>query len=296
LTKPTNIWRTNVASFPLLKAVSSLRPSELVTYALLAFAIYVGAGSAYVLGVLFGLPSVIITSINHATIAHLFGQITFLAIMAVSLFKVSQLFVRGILFQSNFTICKFYYGPKRPRGLRHPAVARLQRRMNSSVVEGRSFGKTALVTRIFLTLAFLIFVFFPIQNSEVPTSILSLSTLFVVIPLSLIAVFGSLSAYRVAAGRTHRDFFASFEGKSFAVLAILWFCLLVGMARSFSMMHGSALSYAFEGKVCSLAPMMPIFVGELFFDQDSKNFVIMSDGRISFFIPHFSARHAPSCI
>ena len=216
--------------------------------------------------------------------------------MSATRSKVSNLLVSGLFIFLNFLICKLHFGRKRPQGLRHPSVLRLQRRMDNAIFHGRAFRKPALLMRIVLTLVFLVLIFFNVENRTVVTTPTRAFAYISVIILGLLSIFGSMSAYRVAAGVTRRGFLASPEDRRFGILAVLWVCLLFGMARSFAMMHGPTVYYTFGEEVCRLAPMMPIYGGDLYFDRESYNFVVVADGKISFYVPHLSSQEAPACI
>lgn len=282
--------------FPLLKSLLDLNAPQLVSFAALALALYIGGSTAYVLGVVVGLPSTITVLINHATIVHLSGQLTFMALVIFTLFKVSRLIVTGLIFVWFILIFKYQYGRKRPRGWRHPAIARLQRRMNNAVVEGRSHGIVILGARIAIAFVFCFSTFLTIVDGSFityPSRILLNSTIFFG---GLIAITGSMSAYRVAAGRTHKEFFNSTEGRNLAIAIALFVCMVFGMIRTLTMMQGSTVYYSFGGEVCQLAPMMPVYGGNLFFDRESYNFIVVSDNKIAFYIPHPASQKAPICI
>jgi hypothetical protein len=265
-------------------------------YAALAFALYVGGSAAYVLGVVVGLPPPIATLITPATIVHLSGQLTFIALIFFALFKVSRLVVTGLAFFSNFLICKFYFGLRRPRGLRDPAVARLARRMDKAALEGRLQGRVIFGFRIVIALAFCAFTFFRIEASSFTTHP-SRAMLYVTIFVGgVMAILGSMSAYRVAVSRSHGEFLNSSEGRKLAVVTALFLCMIFGMARTFTMLQGPTVYYSFGREVCQLAPMMPVYGGNLYFDRESSNFVVMSSDKIALYIPHLTSQKTPACI
>lgn len=291
-----NNWRTIIRDIPILKSISEMSSREVLSAAIFALALYFGASGAYVLGFVVGLPNSLSTLINHATIMHLTGQLTFIALLMLVLFKVSRLIITGLLVFWNFLICKFRVAPKRPRGLRDHAVARLQRRMNNAVMEGRTHGKTILVARIAVVLLFCGSTFFTIVEetftSHPSVVVRNISIFFG----GLLAITGALSAYRVATSQTHKEFFCSPQGRKLAVVTALFLCMVLGMVRTFTMMQGPTVSYSWGHEVCHLAPMMPVFGGDLYFDRDSSNFVVMSSNKINFYIPHLTSKGAPACI
>ncbi|MDT0682610.1 hypothetical protein RM543_07930 [Roseicyclus sp. F158] len=268
---------------------------EVLACAVAAFALYVAAGSAYILGVLLGLPAVVVTSLNHTSITHLFGQATFGAVLAFTFFKLSKVIVNGVLIFTNFLLCKYYYGGRRPRGLDDPTVARLQRRMDSAVIEGRAYGKSAIIARASITIVFMYLMFFQIDLTQTITTLARALGYALIWLLGSMFVFSSMLAYRVLDGRTCREFLSSPEGRGFGVLLALWIIFLIGTVRSSSMMHGPTFHYSPEEKVCRLAPMMPVYGGDLYFDQQSNNFVIINDGKILLHVPHLTSE-APSCV
>jgi len=164
-----NNWRAIIEDLPILKVALNMSVGQLFTCTVLVLALYVGGSTAYVLGVVIGLPSSVATLVNHATIVHLSSQLAFISLIIFTLFKVSRLIVTGIVIWSNFLICKFYFGPKRPRGLRNPTVSRMQRRMNNAVVEGRSHRKIVLAARIIIAFAFFASTFFALATGKFTT-------------------------------------------------------------------------------------------------------------------------------
>ncbi len=269
---------------------------QVLTLAILGFALYVGGSGAYILGVVVGLPWSVATLINHATVVHLTGQLTFMILIILALFKVSRLLSTGALIQWNFMVCKFRLGPKRPRGLRNPAVSRLQRQMNNAVVEGRSHRRIVLGMRIVIVVAFCLFTFFKIETRYSTTTLQNVVLYSMIILGGAIGFTGSMSAYRVAEKTTHRKFVRTPEGSRLTVVTALFLCMILGMARTFTMMHGPAVYYSSERGVCQLAPMMPVFGGDLYFERENSNFVVISSNKIAFYIPHLSSNTAPACI
>ena len=245
------------------------------------------------LGVLAGLPASILTSVNNETIAYLFGQLNLILLIALFSLKISRLIVTGIFIQWNFLVCKVYLGPKRKRGLRHPTVQRMQRRLNNAVVAGRRHKWPILFLYSLITFLLIASTFFQIENRHVLTTPTRAMVFSIIVFGGLMAILGTMVAYRVGSGRTHSEFFSSNEGRSVALVAIIWLCMLFGMARSFSMMHGPTVNYSFENGVCQLTPMMPIYGGDLFFDRDSYNFLVLKNGRIAFYVPHTTPKAAP---
>ncbi|RBW41080.1 hypothetical protein DS901_18455 [Loktanella sp. D2R18] len=269
---------------------------DVLTCAVLVLALYAGGNAAYILGIVLGLPAPIATLINHASIVHLSGQLTFMALIIFALFKITRLIIVGLVFQWIFMICKFRYGPKKPRGLRGPTLVRLQRRMLNAVVEGRSYGRVVFGGRIIAVLAFCLSTFFSIANEEFTTQLISLSVVYTILFGGFIAITGSMSAYQVATSRTHREFINSAEGRKLAVVTTLFLCMLLGMARTFTMIHGPTLSYSFGNEVCHFAPMMPVYGGNLYFDHESSSFVVLSSNKIVFYMPHRTSQKPPACI
>jgi hypothetical protein len=291
-----NSRRADIKELPILRMGWKVSAGQVMTWAAVAFALYVGGSAAYVLGVIVGLPSQIATLINHATVVHLSGQLTFITLIIVALFKVSRLIVVGLVFFWNFVICKFYLAPKRPRGLRNPVVLRLQRRMNNAVVEGRTHGRVIFFLRILIALAFCVHTFLPIVTGSVTTQpyrIVQYSTFF---GGGLLAIVFSMSAFGVFASRTLTEFFNSPQGRKLAVVTLLYFCMVFGMARAFTMMQGPTVYYTLGLEVCQLAPMMPVYGGNLYYDRETFNFVVLSSDKIAFYIPHLTSQKAPACI
>ncbi len=219
-----------------------------------------------------------------------------MAVIIFALFKVSRLIVTGGVIWWNFLICKFHLGPKRPRGLRDPTVARLQRRMNNAVVEGRSHGRVVLVGRIIITLVFCVSTFFTIVTDPLPIELSSFALHYMIVMGAIIAIFGSMSAYRVSISRTHREFVSSLEGRKLSGVTALFLCMIFGMVRTFTMMQGPTVIYSLGPEVCQLAPMMPVYGGDLYFDRESSNFVVISSDKIAFYIPHANSQKVPACI
>lgn len=269
---------------------------QVLTLAVLGFALYVGGSGAYILGVVVGLPWSVATLINNASIVHLTGQLTFMVLIMLALFKVSRLLSTGALIQWNFMVCKFCLGPKRPRGLRNPAVSRLQRQMNNAVVEGRSHRRIVLVMRILIVGAFCLFTFFKIETSSSTATPQKVVLYSMIVIVGAMGFMGSMSAYRVAEKKTHREFVSTPEGRRLAVVMALFLCMILGIARTFTMMQGSAVYYSSERGVCQLVPMMPVYGGDLYFERENSNFVVISSNRIDFYIPHRPSNTAPACI
>lgn len=270
--------------------------TQVLTLAALGLALYVGGSGAYILGVVVGLPWSVATLINHATMVHLTGQLTFMILIILALVKVSRLLSMGALITWNSMVCKFGLGPKRPRGLRSPAVARFQRKMNNAVVEGRSHRRIVLGIRIIIVVAFCVVTFFKIETGSVSTTPENLVLHFMIILGGAIGFLGSMAAYRVAEKITHREFMSTPEGRRLAVVTALFLCMILGMTQTFFMMEGPAVYYSSELGVCQLVPMMPVYGGDLYFERENSNFVVVSSSRIVFFIPHLSSNTAPACI
>lgn len=289
-------WFAIIKDLPILRVVINLSAGQLLTLAALGFTLYVGGSGAYILGVVVGLPWSVATLINHATIVHLTGQLTFMVLIILALFKVANLFSTGALIQWNFMVCKFGLGPKRPRGLRDPAVSRLQRQMNNALVEGRSHMRIALGMRIVIVFAFCLFTFFKIETSSVTTTLQTLVIYSMIIFCGVIGFLGSMAAYRVAEKKTHKEFVSTPEGRRLAVVTILFVCMILGMARTFTMMHGPVVYFSSERGVCQLAPMMPVYGGDLYFEREDSNFVVISSNRIAFYIPRLPSLAEPACI
>ena len=185
-----------IESFQLSVATSNLRIHDVFEYSIAAVILYIGAGSAYILGGALGLPPVIVTSLNHSSITHLLGQVSFVWVVALSLFKVLYILTNGLFISLNFLICKFYFGWKRPRGLRHPSVARLQRRMNHAVHAGRSYRKSFVIIRWALTLVFLYLMFFDFGNQAIATTPTRMLVFSLPIMLGLLYVISAMSDSR----------------------------------------------------------------------------------------------------
>lgn len=290
-----NDWCRVIKELPYIQYYSKMSGQEKFLFTAVILVLYISAGSFYILGTLVGLPSVIVASMHQATVVYLLGQLSFMVVMAVALFKISQLIINGVFFFWIFCISKFYLAPKRPRGLRHPTVVRLQLRMNSAVVEGRMYANIIFWIRISATALFIALVFFPIEG-EIITSPSRISLMAIIFFGGITAILATLSVYRVGAGKTHREFFASPLGAKFGVVGALYFFMILGVLRSTSMMYGPVIYYHFKTDICELAPMVPVNDGHLYFDRDSQNFIIMSDGKIFYYIPHYASLQKPDCI
>ncbi len=269
---------------------------QVMTSAALAIALYIGGSGAYILGFVIGLPWSVATLFNHATIVHLTGQLTFMALVILALFKVSRLLSMGALIHWNFMVCKFRLGPKRPGGLRDSAVSRLQRQMNNAVVEGRSHRRIVLGLRIVIVVVFCVFTFFKIETSSSTTTPQNVGLYSMIILAGVMGFTGSMSAYRVAEKQTHGEFLSTPRGRQLAVVTALFLCMVLGMARTFTMMQGPAVYYSSERGVCQLAPMMPVYGGDLYFERENSNFVVISSNKIAFYIPRLSSKTPPACI
>jgi hypothetical protein len=273
----------------------NINTEKVLTLAALTFALYAGGSASYVLGVAIILPSSVATLINSTTIVHLTSQLTFMAVFVFALFKVSRLIVVGMAFFGQFLICKFYFGPKRPGGLRHPTVNRLQRRMYNAVVEGRSYSLFIFWVRIIIVTGTCLLTFFSFASTAIVTQPKTFLFFSTVLLMPITAIFGSMFAYRVHK-RTLKEFFSSSEGRKLVVVTTLFVCMVLGMARTLAMMQGPTVFYSLGPEFCQLAPMMPVYGGNLYFDRQSSNFVIMSSNKIAFYIPHRSSQMVPICI
>ena len=296
LTIINNMLRYIIESFQLSVATSNLRIHDVFKYSIAAVILSIGDGSAYILGVALGLPPVIVTSFNHSSITHLLGQVSFVGVVALSWLKILYILTNVLFVSLNFLICKFYFGWKRTGGLRHPSVARLQRHMNNAVHAGRSYRKSFVIIRWALTVVFLYFMFFDFGSQAIratPTTMLVFSWS---IMLGLVYVRRAMSDSREADLKAHGDLLASSKRVKVIVLVALWICMVLGMMRSAAMMYGAEVHYNFGEKACRLAPMMPIYGGDLYFDRVSYNFVVVANGKITFYVAHQSSNAAPTCL
>lgn len=264
---------------------------QALTFIVLAFALYVGAVGAYIFGVMLSLPWPVAMLINYKTAAHLTGQLLFMSVIVLTLFKLSDSFAIGAFTGWNFLFAKFYLGPKRPRGLRNPAVARLQRRMDSSVIEGRSYKGIFFIFRIATVIVFCALTFFKTESRAGASSIPHALPVFAII----LGVFSILAAIRLGEGKLDK-FFGSPEGRRVAVMSALILSMTLGIARTLTSLQGPTVYFSSEGNVCRLAPMMPVYGGDLYFDRETYNFVVVSSGRITFFIPHPISKEVPACL
>jgi hypothetical protein len=296
LTIIKNMLRDLIESFQISFATSNLRTHDVLKYSVAAVVLYIGAGSAYILGVTLGLPSVIVTSLNHSSITHLLGQASLVGMLALSFFKILYLLTNGLFILLNILICRYYFAQKRPQGWRQPSVARLMRRMNNAIHQGRSYRKSFIMIRWTLTLVFLYFMFFKLENNAIATTPSMILVFLMAIAPGLFFVIGALSDNRDADIKAHGDLLALPKRTKLIVLVALWICMLLGLMRSSAMMHGAEVHYKFGEKVCGLAPMMPIYGGDLYFDRVSYNFVVVADGKITFYIAHQMSQEPPACL
>lgn len=282
--------------FTFLRKVSKLTIKELISYVTVIAAIYLGAVGSYMLGITLGLPWPVATLLNNDSVIYLTGQLTFMLVVALALFKISEILSAGMFFGWHFLICKFYLGPKRPRGLRNPAVYRIHKRLNSSIVEDRAHVKSRLVIRTMCVGALIFFIFFRTSQSHKNLDFTNLVLYNYIGIAGFMGILGFLASHRVADKISHLDFAKSPQGRRLIIVSTLFFCMMLGIWKINSVMYGPTLHYSVDNKSCRLTSIIPVHGGDLFLDHDSLNFVILSSGKAHLYIPMPSSPGKPSCM
>jgi hypothetical protein len=269
---------------------------QVLSTAVIVISIYLSAGTAYILGVVLSLPPAIISLFNHATFVYLLGNLTFMAVLLVILVKISRQIVLANFFFFNFLIVKFKVASKRKGGILHPSVTRLKSRLDKAIIEGKSFRIGVLSIQIALALLCWAPMFFAIPREGWVTTPWSAMFYTTFVFLGFIAIVGTLSAFRVGMQKNTMNFFSTTDGRRLVIWTALFVLVLIGMLRSLTMMWGWTVNHHSADASCALAPMMPLQAGDLYFDQQSSNFVVISSGRVLFSVPHMELGKVPACI
>ena len=270
--------------------------SQLLSLGVILVALYLGAISAYLLGVVITLPQTVTTIINQTSIIHLTTQLTFIMILAVSLSKVLHPLLVGLLFLWNQLVRDFLLGRNRKNRIEDVARSaqyRLEQRRNRQVVEGRAFNKLIVFLKFLIISTILFILLFNIDENASPVfgifAMLFLPFMF----LPIITILATVNSYRVTNEGPKLKFFASQTGAQFTISICLLAFFFLGVGRTISLIYGPTVYYNLPNGACRLAPMMPVFGGSLFFHQESENFVIIENGDIAFYIPRLGSRIAP---
>ena len=284
---------TELASF--LNRLLSWNAGQILSFGLVVVVIYIGSVAAFTLGILLILPPVVASSANSATLLHITGQVTLLATLAAVLYRISQLLVRGFAFFGVFLLCKYHYGRIHKRRLDSPSVSRLQQRLNNAIAEQRVLRRTQVIARLLLVFSAIFPIFFSFETGSIIVSWRGAFIALSLPPLGLIAVAGTLVAYRVGSQRTYIDFFQSTEGRQLLTAAAFFLLMFLGSLRALSMMYGPAFNYIGVVGECRLAPVVPIQGGSLYFDKASSNFLVLDGGKPVFLVPGVGSQGLPEC-
>ncbi|MFD1196320.1 hypothetical protein ACFQ3C_16740 [Seohaeicola saemankumensis] len=276
-----------------LKLLENLTTSQPFSFGVIFVALYLGAISAYLLGVAITLPQAIVTIINQSSIIHLTTQITFVMILAISLTKVLHPLLVGALFLWNQLVRDFQLGRNRKRTIRKAAFYRLEYRRNRQVVEGRAFRKLINFQKSIIISLILLALLFNIDDNANPAFGIFAMLFFPIIFLPIITILATLNSYRATEVKSKSEFLTSQAGAQFIISMCLLAFFFLGIGRTVSIIYGPNVFYNLPNGVCRLAPMMPVFGGALYFHQESEHFVIIENGDIAFYIPRLGSSGAP---
>lgn len=282
-------------SFEFPKRFMEISLRELVCLLCVAIIILFGASGAYLLGVLFVVPMPIARLFNESTLLHIAGDLSLLVVVGWSFYKISWLAITGLYVWWLFILCKFIIGPKYDGGLRNPVVARYQfGRVRRFLVKRK---KEILIGRLFLTMIFLYSLFFRFSDGEfiVQPGIWTLIyvSLFGGIPL---AIFGTLAAFKVGSRISLREFIRTSEGRLLFVITVLFMIAIIGAWRTFALTAADMFHYPTETGTCQLAPMFPVFGGDLFFEKQSQSYIVLDKQNRGFYWREQSNLPTPSCL
>lgn len=280
-------------SIPAAGIFKTMKASELLSLGIIIFALYLGAASAFILGVTISLPRSVAAMMNQTTFLHLTAQFTFILILAFSFFRVMNLFVVGLIIFRNQIIRKSLLFKYRKNVRSKVAVYRHERRLNLRVAEGKSFTKLSLSLKTFLTSTICFILFFKTESEPLIYIDIFAAGLLPFLFLPFIAIFGTLSAHRVMEKKSFTQFFGSHSGVKLAISVSLTFFLVLGVIRLIGSMYGPTVFFKASAGFCRLSPIMPVFGGSLYFNQESENFVVIDNGEIIFAIPRFGSSSDP---
>lgn len=256
--------------------LTDISAAEFLRLSLIAAVVILGAAGAYLLGVLFAVPWAVARLFNEATLLHIAGDLTLLVAVGWSFFKISHLAITGLYSLWLFLLCKFIIGRKYERGLRNPIVSRYQFGRFRRFLVGKK--KLILFGQVCLTVIFLYSLFFNFSNEPIVVvpniSKLFSTILFGGIPL---AIFGTLAAFQVGSKISHREFLLTSDGRLLLILVFLLVIAVLGTWRTYALSASKAFHFPTEFGTCELAPMFPVFGGNLFFEKQSQSYVVFDN-------------------
>jgi hypothetical protein len=204
------------------------------------------ASTAFIIGIVIATPKAIVGLFTHETLIHLSFQASFLLLATLVVVRLMFALWSGLAVFLVSLVFKFRVGLKRPRGLRDPAVSRLQIRFTKRVLSSSNFSQSLLTLRAIVVSMLLIWFLAPYPvHGKVHGSPITILAVFI-FPLIIIMSFaGTLSANRVSSFPSLVQFFSAPNGARILIAAFLFFFVYVGMMRSVALMHGLTV----EGKL-----------------------------------------------
>lgn len=285
--------KSNVASAALLKMcgqVENLNMGQIISFGLLGFVFLFFTNSAFLLGVVLTLPTAVVSLVNEKTIFHLSSNFALIILLSTIVWKISRIVALGVLVQIAFFASK-KLAWKRRRPTKRKALLKWQSWYARELYES-ALGRNLLVTVQTLTLLlFLYYRFFQIPRSiSVSLNIFYLGIIIAAPLLIIKGITGLLAVRNVGSKISHIDFVGMKEGRQLAIAIVLLVCFSAGIMRSYALMYGPSALYTSSAGSCELGVLFPVFEGVLFYDAQSKNFLVQTEGEGSIHIP--SAHHS----
>lgn len=234
-----------------------------------AMSVVFGAFGTYLLGNFSAIPKPLWGTFDEGTVLFLAASGTLMATVTWASFKLSKPIIQATYVFGVFLYCKFILGPKYPRGLRHPKVARFMNHTYRRFLNSDTGRARTLVAQLILTVAFLWSLFFSsaeVGDSDFLPSLLAATMLF---------AFATLAANGVASDISHRNFFITSQGLGLLAAFSFLFCFTAGSLRISDSMNRLPLSLHSSDRTCLIRPLFPVSGGELIFLQESRTFAII---------------------
>jgi hypothetical protein len=271
-------------------------PRTIFALGIIIFMLYLGAGSAYLLGAIVALPLPISRLFNGETFGYLYTQAAFIGLCSFALFKISRVIVVGLVVLVVNWITEFQIRSKRRRKYRKEVLWRVTKKQNKAIFEGRAFAKSIFLICVALVIAFSIVVFFSTTEETFPITIWGFFLSLTILMGGSMALVSVPATFDFGFRLKREEFIRSPLGIGILTSVGLFLFFNLGAWRMHSMMYGETVFFVVGEERCELAPMLPVFGGDLYYERRALNFVIISGGEIIVYLPSRYSSGPPPCL
>jgi hypothetical protein len=281
--KKGNKFIGSLSEMPIINYISSLKFNHVIGLLVSLFSV----STAYTLGLLLSLPTLIVRSFNENTFSHIIAELIMMFILIFTFSKFARLVGMALCIYWVFLKCKFKYGFIR------------QKKWMEEIHNGEKGKKFIIILQIFLTICFFLYVFlgvFDISKNTSEVYGIDVLVLYMIMILLIIFVLSYFSVNNVGHEISHSDFFATTRGRDALIFLTLVSFVLLGLIKTSLSIRAESFVYITDKGKCKLVPMFPVNGGELYFEQTSYSYMILQSDKPTMFYSLRKDKSIPPCL